>query len=469
MKNKTATLWAGTEAALSDYLASEASVAAYHGQAEPEPEEVPELLEIQGNIGVVSVKGALTNRDAWYNRLVGRTSYNAIREAVIYAAQAEGVEQILLDVDSGGGSVAGVADTSALIRMVNDRVKPVTAFTDGAMASAAYWLGSSAGNVYASKTAMVGSIGVIATHMEESEALKKAGVGVTVLRSGEYKALANGVEPLTDAARAQIQAQLDAVYKVFVQHVAEARNVSYDLADSQMAQGREFMGEAAVGAGLVDGVESFDSLFSRLSKEFIDTSNNLIDNHEKSFQQEPGMGKRALAGMSMELAAEGALGAADDTAAVEAAAAAAAELEAGEKSGAKAEDAVDETEAKPNAVTEYLQAQVKEKDAALIAAGVEVAALTKQLDDMQASHEGLVAIAAKSLSNMQVALGGSKVDATNMSAVQVLAEHKRVSSLFAEKFKAGGVAAVDADPSDKSEQAVDALTRARLNAVRTTK
>lgn len=180
------------------------------------------------------------------------------------------------------------------------------------------------------------------------------------------------------------------------------------------------------------------------------------------------MGKRALAGMSMELAAEGALGAADDTAAVEAAAA---ELEAGTQSGAKAEDAVDETEtgAKPNAVTEYLQAQVKEKDAALIAAGVEVAALTKQLDDMQASHEGLVAIAAKSLSNMQVALGGSKVDATNMSAVQVLAEHKRVSSLFAEKFKAGGVAAVDADPSDKSEQAVDALTRARLNAVRTTK
>ena len=467
---RSESLWAGTEESLHDYLEAMAGAEAYTQPTEEEP-EVPELLEIQGNIGVVSIKGSLTNRDSWINRLMGVTSYNSIREAMIYAAQAPEVKQILLDIDSGGGAVSGVADTGNLIRMVNDKVKPVTAFTDGNMASAAYWLGSSAGKVYASKTAMVGSIGVIATHMEQSEALKKAGVGVTVIRSGKYKALANGVEPLTDAAKEQIQAHLDGAYKIFVQHVAEARNVSYDLADSQMAQGREFMGEASVGAGLTDGIESYDTLFNRLSKESIDTSENLIDNPKKSFQQEWGMGKKALSEIEIAAAAEGAVAiaasaepvaepvvdpAAADPVAEPAAAAA-------EPAAAAAEPAAAEPAA---AVVDYLQGQVKEKDAALLAANVELSGLKKQLEDMQAAHAGLVEIAGKSVSNMQVALGGAAADLTGLSATQVLAEHKRVTALFSSKFKAGGVAAVDAAQPEKSEQAVDSMTRARLAAVR---
>ena len=69
-----------------------------------------------------------------------------------------------------------------LIRLVNDKVKPVTAFTDGAMFSAAYYLGSSASEVTPAIT-RVGSIGVIATHMEQSQFLKDMGIGVTVIRA----------------------------------------------------------------------------------------------------------------------------------------------------------------------------------------------------------------------------------------------------------------------------------------------
>lgn len=477
-------LWAGTEASFSDYIKAMAGADAYALQpSSEEPNSTPYLLEVQGNIGVVSIRGPLTNKDAWYNEYIGVTSYNAIREALIHAAQDPAVEQILLEIDSGGGAVAGVADTANLIRMVNDQFKPVIAFTDGTMASAAYWMGSSAGKVYASKTAMVGSIGVIATHMEQSKALKDAGIGVTVIRSGKFKALVNGVEPLTAAAEAQLQAHLDEVYKVFVQHIAEMRNVSYDLADSQMAQGREFMGASAVGAGLVEGVTSYDNLFNTLSKEFIDTSVNVIDNKQKSSQQEWGMGKKALSGIEIAAMAEGAaavvpealteaelLAAAAteaEAAAAEAAAAEAAEAEALAAAAAAAVPEAKELAAKADtSIVDYLQGLVKDKDSQLMASAIELQDLKKQLDGMQAAHSGLLEIAGKSLSNMQVALGGAAADVTGMSATQVLADHKRVSDLFSSKFKAGGVAAVDAASNPKSEQPVDAMTQARLASVR---
>lgn len=471
MGKRSAALWAGTEMSLDDYLSAMSGAEAYTGQPQPEEDDKPDLLEIQGNVGVISIRGPLTNRDSWVNKYIGVTSYNSIREAMIYAAGMPDVKQILLDIDSGGGAVAGVADTANLIRMVNEKMKPVTAFTDGNMASAAYWLGSSAGKVYASKTAMVGSIGVIAYHSEQSKALEKAGINVTVVRAGKYKALANGVEPLTEVAKEQMQTHLDAAYKVFVQHVAEARNVSYDLADTQMAQGLEFMGEASVGAGLTDGVESYDTLFNRLSANSIDTSEKLIDNHQKSFVQGHNTMKRALTDIEIAAAAEGITltaevpaGGVDDATVQAAAEAAAAET----PETAPVAETPEATKPATD-VTEYLQAQLKVKDEQLLASGIELSDAKKQIADMEAAHEGLLAIAVKSLSNMQVALGGAAVELAGVSATQVLADHGRVSALFASKFKAGGVAAVDAAKPENSAPPVSNLARARLQAVHLSK
>jgi signal peptide peptidase SppA len=233
-------------------------------QADTEEEELPYLLSIENGIGLVSISGSLTNNHSWIHELFGISTYPAIRDAVNVAASRDDVHTILLDINSGGGSVAGVADTGNLISKVNDEVKPVVAFTDGNMMSAAYWLGVSAGNVFSSNTAMVGSIGVLQVHTEQSKMLDKMGITATVLRAGKYKALMNGIEPLTDTARAEAQSQLDAAYQVFVQHVAASRNLGYDHVDSTMAQGREFFGQQAAAAGLVDGILSFEGLVSML-------------------------------------------------------------------------------------------------------------------------------------------------------------------------------------------------------------
>lgn len=121
----------------------------------------------------------------------------------------------------------------------------------------------------------------------------------------------------------------------------------------------------------------------------------------------------------------------------------------------------------PADVVAFLQGQVATKDAALLAANVENANLKAKVTDFEASLGGLVAIAAKSINNMRVALGGSATDLTALTPTQLLAQHEAATKEFETKFVAGGVAAVDAAQAsnEKNAGAVDALQEARLNAV----
>lgn len=468
-------LWAGTQASYDTWASMDAAVVekmmAYNPNdtADDQEEDIPYLFSKQGSVGIVSIRGSITNRDSWLNEYFGITSYGAIREAVIHAAEDPEVTDILLDIDSGGGSVNGCMDTGSLISLVNAKVKPVTTFASGMMASAAYWLGSSAGEVYASATSDVGSIGVIAVHMERSKMLKDEGIGVTVVRSGEYKALANGVEPLSEEGRAQLQAQLDAAYKLFVNHVAEARNVPYDYCDKSMAQGREFFGEQALSAGLIDGVTTFDAVMQGLLNKSIDTSNNSMNNRANNPQG--GAMKRTLSTEQlMAAAAEGiAAGVVGAEPAAEVPAPAATEVPApAAEVPAEAPAPAAEASAAPaadSAVVALLTTQVKEANAALLQANLDLAKANEALAAVQATHDGLMAIAKKSVSNMRVALGGTGSALEGSTAAALLAEHGELSAKFQATFKVGGVASVDAADAPATKQAdPDPRYLARVNA-----
>lgn len=477
-------LWAGSQESYEKWAAIDAAIdekmlAYVPGQDQQDPEDdLPDLLDIQGGVGVISIMGPLTNRDSWMNSIMGVVSYGQIREALVYAAESPNVTQILLNIDSGGGSVSGCLDTSSLIAMVNDKIKPVTAFADGMMCSAAYWLGCSAGEVYGSQTADIGSIGVIATHMERSKMLKEMGIGATVIRSGEFKALANGVEPLSDVAKAQIQSQLDAAYKVFVTHAAAARNVPYDYCDANMANGKEFFGQQALDAGLVDGITSYDALMQELLNKSIDTSKKSMNN---SGNTPPGgdMKRTISTEQLLAAAAEGGVAAAAGVAPDAAAIAAQAEADAAAALAAKSElDAAAAAAAAALAAKEVtsdtgvvamLQAQLKEANASLMQANLDAFALKSQYDAMKASHDGLVLIAKKSVGNMRVALGGSAVDLSAMSAESILAEHQSMSVQFLANYKVGGVAAVDAATEIPTKPSVDPRHMARVHAALGTK
>ena len=115
---------------------------------------------------------------------------------------------IVFDVDSPGGSVDLVPEMASEIFEGRKR-KTSVAVVNSLCCSAAYWLSSAASEIVCTNSGQAGGIGVYLIHEDDSGALEKAGVKMTVIRSGRYKAEGNPTEPLSPDARDYFQSQVD--------------------------------------------------------------------------------------------------------------------------------------------------------------------------------------------------------------------------------------------------------------------
>jgi len=215
-------------------------------------------LNISDGVAIVDISGTVRNNSSFFSWLYGGAVIPAIRAQLDAAAKDYQVKSVLLNVNSPGGTVPGVDDLSRYIRGYD---KPVIAYTGGMMASAAMWIGSAADNIVVSKTAEVGSIGVLAVHRDMTKMAEDMGVKFTLIRAGEYKAIGNPYEPLKGKKKEELQAQVDYLYSIFVDRIAENRGVSVEQA-LEMADGRIFIGQQAVDFRLADHIGSYDEAVS---------------------------------------------------------------------------------------------------------------------------------------------------------------------------------------------------------------
>lgn len=471
------TYWAGTEMSLASYLMSmkkaDHLVQPKADMTTNDTPRAPRLLSQVGDVGVISISGSLTNTDSWINEFIGATGYPEIRDALVHAVNDVGVKAIVLDINSGGGAVSGVSDTADLIKKIDTQVKPVHAFSDGVIASAAYWLGSSARSLDIGKVTEAGSIGVLTVHKEYSQALKNEGINATVLRAGEFKALGNPYEALGDKAKAEIQGQLDQMYGMFVQHVADARGVTYPVADQKMGQGRVFLGQSAVDVGLADSISSFDAVVSKVQAGI--DSKKSSPQYGANFSKGPAM-KVALTEQQIALMAEGGVlsPVAEAVAAVAAqaieAAAPAAEVVEPTAEAAPVAEAAPEAKTESPELVAFLKSSLAEAQASVMDLTIQLRDAKAAGEAIESSHAAMRSIAVASVDRLKVALGGSAGGADALSDEALLAEHASLRAQFEGKFKAGGVAAVStaATPDPKSD-AVDPVRAARLASTRLAK
>lgn len=226
----------------------------------------PKGYEIRDGVAVLPVYGVLAKRMNLFSSISGGASYEMVAKDFAQAMNDPAVEAIVLVVDSPGGAIDGVQKLGDAIFSARG-VKPVGAIADGMMASAAYWIGAQADVVVAaSDTTMIGSIGVVSAHRDISAAEEKAGVKTTEITAGKYKRIASEFAALSDEGRAEIQERVDYLYEIFVGAVAKARGVGVDVVLENMADGRVFIGQQAVKAGLVDGVSTLDELIANLKQ-----------------------------------------------------------------------------------------------------------------------------------------------------------------------------------------------------------
>lgn len=223
--------------------------------------------EVIDGVAVIPVHGVIAKRANLFSAISGGVSTELVGQEIQMALEDRSVQSILLDVDSPGGSVDGLPELANLIFESRDQ-KKIVALANGTMASAAYWIGSAASEVYASsETTAVGSIGVVATHTDVSVSQATEGVKTTEIYAGKFKRIASQFEPLTDDGKASIQAQVDYLYSVFVGAVAKHHAMSTDAVLENMADARIFIGQQSVDAGLVKAIQTKEQIISMLTAE----------------------------------------------------------------------------------------------------------------------------------------------------------------------------------------------------------
>jgi len=217
-------------------------------------------------VAVIHVLGTLVHRAAAASPPSMLWSYGEIEDMFMDAVTDPYIKALMFDIDSGGGEVSGVFDLAELIHQARG-VKPIWAAADEHAFSAAYALASAADRITVAQTGAVGSVGVIAMHLDVSRQDAAAGLNYTTIYAGAHKNDFNPHEPLSDAAQQRLQASVGETYDLFVETVARNRKTNTDTVRATEADIFTGLGGAAVGSGLADAVMPFREALAELTEK----------------------------------------------------------------------------------------------------------------------------------------------------------------------------------------------------------
>ena len=216
----------------------------------------PGVTTTSEGIAVIPIHGSLVKRALGMEAASGLTSYAQIASLLDAALADPQVSGILLDIDSPGGEASGSFE---LARRVRDAasIKPVWAVANDAAYSAAYAIACSAQRVVVTETGGVGSIGVIALHVDQSVKDAHDGYRFTAITAGLRKNDYSPHEPLSDPAKTELQVEVDRLYGLFAEHVASMRGLQVKAVRSTEAG--LYFGANAIAVGLADALGTLEA------------------------------------------------------------------------------------------------------------------------------------------------------------------------------------------------------------------
>jgi signal peptide peptidase SppA len=214
-------------------------------------------------IAVVPVLGPLVARGDWLTEFFGASVYGEVGDAAEAALADPSVRGVVMEIDSPGGEVAGMFDLVDRLGALRQAAgKPLWAVASESATSAAYAIASAAERIYVPRTGEVGSIGIVAAHVDQSGSDAKAGLACTFIHAGARKLDGNPHQPLSDPARTAIQADVDALYGELVGLVARNRSLT-----PEAVRGTEaaiYRGRAGIALGLADRIGTVETALAEL-------------------------------------------------------------------------------------------------------------------------------------------------------------------------------------------------------------
>lgn len=206
------------------------------------------------HIAVINISGSISsgsNSNAKY-------IINSLNEAIKNPL----VKSIVIDINSPGGSAVQSAYIYQAIMELKSK-KPIYAIIGDLGASGAYYVAAAATEIYAHKSSLVGSIGVISMNFGVKELMKNIGIESRIFTAGENKAFMNPFDDLNLEQAAFWQELLDEIHKEFIADVKNARGAKL-TDDKKIFSGLMFTGRQSKFLGLVDDLANIEDLRKRL-------------------------------------------------------------------------------------------------------------------------------------------------------------------------------------------------------------
>ncbi len=209
-------------------------------------------LSFGNKIGVIPIEGAIMESQSIVSQLAN-------------FRKNKGIKAIILRIDSPGG---GVGPSQEIYREVRRTIKTkkVIVSMGSLAASGGYYVAAAADKIVASPGTITGSIGVIMEFIQLKELLKKIGISLEVMKSGEFKDIGSPHREMSERDKELILELITDIQDQFVEAVAEGRNLAVEEV-REIADGRVFSGAKAKELGLVDVLGNFQDAVDLAKKE----------------------------------------------------------------------------------------------------------------------------------------------------------------------------------------------------------
>ena len=231
-----------------------------------------------GNIAVIPIKGVITSESG---STLGQSNVAATEliKLIKKADESPGIQAILFDINSPGGSAVASSNIAEAIKKVN---KTTISVITEVGASGAYWAATATDKIFANKMSITGSIGVIGSYLEFANFLQDYNITYQRLTAGKYKDMGSPLKELNYDEKLILQSVMNRIHNYFIEDVALNRNLSKEKVE-ELANGLFYLGEDAKEYGLIDFIGSKEDAVTYIEKELNITAKLAEYKKEKTF------------------------------------------------------------------------------------------------------------------------------------------------------------------------------------------
>lgn len=217
--------------------------------------DLPEMNSTSQYINVLSIKTPLFK----YDQMCGPSGTRSMTRILKEWEANENVVGVILDIDCPGGQVSGLAEFADFLHNYS---KPIVAYTDGLMASAAYYVAAACDHIVTNPNAdLIGSIGTMLTYVNldgiieaEGGVIKDIYATGSTRKNEEHRAMKEGSDALL------IKNILDPARDKFVADV----NLYRPGIDASVFEGAVYAPADALALNLVNELGTLQTAFDKV-------------------------------------------------------------------------------------------------------------------------------------------------------------------------------------------------------------